>query len=241
MNITQGKKTRAQKVVIYGPEGIGKTTLASQFPDPLFLDLEEGSSTMDVKRVDDIITWAQLGAVLTELVKDPSICRTVVIDTADKAEMLASNAVCQERNVKGIEDIGYGKGWQYLAEKMASMVAMCSLLIRKGVNMVIIAHAAMRKFEQPEEMGASDRWELKLSKKVAPLFKEWADMLLFLNYKTTVAEAANGKAKAIGGERVVYASHHPCWDAKNRHGLPDMFPLDFETIRPIFEEENTNE
>lgn len=241
MNITNGKKQRAQKVVIYGAEGIGKTTLASQFPDPLFLDLEDGSASMDVKRVDDIQNWQQLAEVLKEIIADPSICKTLVIDTADKAEQMATIAVCQERQIKGIEDAGYGKGYTYLAEKMAAFCSYLSLIVRKGVNVVVIAHAQMRKFEQPDEMGAYDRWELKLSKKVAPLYKEWADMLLFLNYKTNVTESKTGKAKALGGERVIYASHHPCWDAKNRHGLPDMFPLDYEVIRPIFEEDTDNE
>lgn len=240
MNINEGKKRRAQKVVIYGAEGIGKTTLASQFPDPLFLDLEEGSSQMDVKRVDDISTWNQLGTTLAELIKDPSICKTVVIDTADKAEQMATIALCKEREIKGIEDVGYGKGYTYLAEKMASLVSTLDLLIKKGVNVVVIAHAAMRKFEQPDEMGAYDRWELKLSKKVAPLLKEWADMLLFLNFKTMLTEG-KGKIKAVGAERVIYANHNACWDAKNRHGLPDMFPMDYEVLRPIFEEEKTNE
>ena len=44
----------------------------------------------------------------------------------------------------------------------------------------------MRKFEQPDELGAYDRWELKLDKNTAPLVKEWADMVLFANYKTVV-------------------------------------------------------
>ena len=187
MNINEGKKKRAQKVVIYGAEGIGKTTLAAQFPDPLILDLEDGSAMMDVKRVDDIRTWNQLGDALKEIIEDPSICRTLVIDTADKAEQMCTTAVCQEKGVKGIEDIGYGKGYTYVAEKMAAFCSYLSLIVRKGVNVVVIAHAQMRKFEQPDEMGAYDRWELKLSKKAAPLFKEWADMLLFLNYKTDVA------------------------------------------------------
>lgn len=246
MNITNGKKHRAQKVVIYGAEGIGKTTLASQFPDPLILDLEEGSSSMDVRRVDDIRTWNQLGDALKEVIADPTICKTIVIDTADKAEAMATNALLaripdtdNEGNPiqKSIEYFGYGKGYTYLAEQMAILVSYLSLIARKGVNVVVIAHAQMRKFEQPDEMGAYDRWELKLQKKVAPLFKEWADMVLFLNYKTSVAQDKNGKRKALGGERVIYASHHPCWDAKNRHGLPDMFALDYEVIKPIFEEE----
>ena len=36
--ITEGVINGAQKVVFYGPEGIGKTTFASKFPDPLFID-----------------------------------------------------------------------------------------------------------------------------------------------------------------------------------------------------------
>lgn len=242
MNITQGKQPRAQKVVIYGPEGIGKTTLASQFPDPLFLDLEDGSATMDVKRVEGIATWKQLGDTLTEIFYDTSICKTVVIDTADKAEMLATEAVCEEKGFKSIEDAGYGKGYTYLAEKMASLISTLSLLVRRGINVVVIAHAAMRKFEQPDEMGAYDRWELKLQKKVAPLLKEWADMVLFLNYKTKLIRSdKTNSVKARGGERVIYASHNPCWDAKNRHGLPDEFALSYEPLKPIFEVINEKE
>ena len=101
--------------------------------------------------------------------------------------------------------------------------------------MVITAHAKMRKFEQPDEMGAYDRWEMKLSKQVAPLFKEWCDMLLFLNYQTYVVTTENKSTKAQGGKRVIYTSHHPCWDAKNRHGLPEVLDLDYENIAHIFE------
>ncbi|MBR0283530.1 MAG: AAA family ATPase, partial [Oscillibacter sp.] len=52
LNITSGVVRRAQKVVIYGPEGIGKSTLASKFPNPLFIDTENGTQHMDVRRVD---------------------------------------------------------------------------------------------------------------------------------------------------------------------------------------------
>lgn len=115
------------------------------------------------------------------------------------------------------------------------MLNRLSDLIDLGINVVITAHAAMRKFEQPDEMGAYDRWELKTQKKVAPLLKEWADMVLFANYKTLVVNvdnqgAAKGKNKAQGGKRVMYTSHHPCWDAKNRHGLPEELPFEYAQI-----------
>ena len=88
--------------------------------------------------------------------------------------------------------------------------------------MVLTAHAQIKKFEQPDELGAYDRWELKLEKKTAPLTKEWADMVLFANYKTMVVNvdnqgAAKGKNKAQGGQRVMFTTHHPAWDAKNRY------------------------
>lgn len=38
--ITRGLIVKPQKVVVYGPEGIGKTTFAADFPDPLFIDTE---------------------------------------------------------------------------------------------------------------------------------------------------------------------------------------------------------
>lgn len=108
-------------------------------------------------------------------------------------------------------------------------------VIASGKNAVIVAHAKMRKQELPDEAGAFDRWELKLSRQAAPLVKEWADMLLFLNYKTMVIHTEDGSNKAQGGKRVIYTSHHPCWDAKNRCGLADELPLCFDSIARIFE------
>lgn len=144
--------------------------------------------------------------------------------------------VCKRLNVGGIEDIGYGKGYTYVAEEFAKMLNICNKLIARSVNVVFTAHAQMRKFEQPDELGAYDRWEMKLSKKTAALLKEWADVVLFCNYKTTVVTDSKTKSKkATGGSRVMYASHHPCWDAKNRYGLPDEMEMDFKNIESLFE------
>ena len=99
--------------------------------------------------------------------------------------------------------------------------------------MVVLAHAAITKFEQPDAVGNYDRWTMKTSKQVAPLLREWCDMLLFANYKTVVEKAGsapNAKNKASGGRRVLYTSHHPCWDAKNRFGLPEELPFEYARI-----------
>ena len=51
MEITRGKIQTAQKIVLYGPEGIGKTTFASRFPEPLFIDTEGSTRQLDVARL----------------------------------------------------------------------------------------------------------------------------------------------------------------------------------------------
>lgn len=233
MNISRGKIERAQKVVIYGPEGIGKTTLASQFPDPLFIDTEGGTAHLDVARVEDIYDWENLVDSIAQIAKE-DLCKTLVIDTADWAEQMCITHVCTKNKQKSIEAFGYGKGYVYLQETFQELLYALDVLIDSGINVVLTAHAKMRKFEQPDEIGAYDRWEMKLSKNVAPIVKEWADMVLFCNYETFVVNTDGGKAKAQGGKRVIYTQHHPCWDAKNRHGLPEKLDMDYKGISHIF-------
>ena len=235
MNITRGKKQEAQKVVIYGPEGIGKSTFAACFPNPLFIDTEGSTSNLDVARMDKPSSFTMLMQQITYVLKNPNVCSTLVIDTADWAEQLEIAEFCAKKQISGIEDIGYGKGYVYVAEDFGKMLNLLEEVKVKGINVVITAHAQMRKFEQPDELGAYDRWELKLQKKDAPLLKEWADMVLFANYETYVINvdgqgAQKGKNKAQGGKRVIYTTHHSCWDAKNRHELPDKIPMEYSSI-----------
>ena len=234
LNITEGKIKRAEKVVIYGSEGIGKTTIAAQFPNPLFIDTEGGTAQLDVRRIDRPQSWEELLTIIKEVAATPNICKTLVLDTADWAEALCMQHVCEKNGQKSIESFGYGKGYTYLAEEFGRLIKAFDKVIDSGTNVVITAHAKMRKFEQPDEQGAYDRWEMKLSKQVAPLVKEWCDMLLFANYKTYVVTTDNNTKKGQGGKRVIYTSHHPCWDAKNRHGLPAEMELDFKNLAHLF-------
>lgn len=241
MNITRGKIATAQKVVIYGPEGIGKSTFAAQFPDPLFIDTEGSTNNMDIARMDKPSSWEMLKQEIEYVRDTPGICRTLVIDTIDWAEQLCIQYICDKHHKSGIEDFGYGNGYVYTKEEMGRLLNMLSDVVSCGIHVILTAHAQIRKFEQPDELGAYDRYELKLGKKTSsqtsPLVKEWADMLLFANYKTfSVATDDKGKVhKAQGGARVMYTSHHPCWDAKNRHGLPEQLPFSYREIANIFE------
>lgn len=232
--ITRGRVESAKKVILYGPEGIGKSTLASKFPNAVFIDTEGSTKELEVARYPAPASWHDVIIDVKDCASEGQF-KTLVIDTADWAEQLCVKATCEKQGVTGIEEFGYGKGYVYVAENFQELLKACDKCIEAGINVVFTAHAQMRKFEQPDEMGAYDRWEMKLSKKVAPMLKEWADMVLFCNYKTDVITDQNTKSKkATGGRRVIYSSHHPCWDAKNRYSLPEQMPMEFEQIAHLF-------
>lgn len=236
MNITTGTIKTALKVVIYGQEGVGKSTFASKFPNPVFIDTEGSTKQLDVARFDPPTSWEMLLQQVAYIQKNPSQFQTLVIDTADWAEKLCIRKVCDEAKKKGIEDFGYGKGYVYVLEEFGKLINKLEEVINAGVNVVVTAHAQMKKVEQPDEMGSYDRWELKLTKQCSPLLKEWADLLLFANYKTIVVNTGDKKYKGQGGvQRIMYTTHTAAWDAKNRFSLPNVLPFDYEQIAQVVE------
>ena len=236
--VTTGVQHAPVKTVLYGPEGIGKSTFAAKFPQPVFLDTEGGTKRLNVARLPAPTSWNMLLDEVEEVRKGNIPCRTLVIDTADWAERLCAEAVCARAKVKGIEDFGYGKGYTYLKEEFSRLLDALEEVLRTGRHVVVLAHAAITKFEQPDAVGNYDRWGMKTSKQVAPLLREWCDMLLFANYKTIVEKSGSGtnaKNKASGARRVMYTAHHACWDAKNRFALPEELPFDYTAIAACIE------
>lgn len=233
-DITSGKIPHARKVLVYGPEGVGKSTFASKFPDPLFIDTEGSTRNLNVRRMPNPTSWLMLLDEVATVAQEKS-CKTFIIDTLDWAERMCSWDLCQSKGWQGIEDAGYGKGYTYLAERFGQLFNRLEDVIQVGINVVVAAHAKITKFEQPDEMGTYDRWELKLEKKTAPMAKEWADMILFANYQTIVIKSKDGKNKGQGGQkRVMYTTHTATWDAKNRDNLPDKLDFDFDQIAHLF-------
>lgn len=242
MEIISGRIQKPLKVVIYGPEGIGKTTFAAAAPNPLFCDIEASTVHMDVRRLPRPTSYQMVLDQIAWVKQNPGCCDTFVVDTADWLEKLVRENVCAKYQKNGIEDFGYGKGFTYVYEDFGKLLNALDELTGCGINVIVTAHAALRKFEQPDEMGAYDRWELKLINaprcSVANMLKEWADAVFFANYETIVVKNEDKKNRAQGGRRVMYTSHHPCWDAKNRFGLPDKLPLDFGQVAGLFYRRN---
>lgn len=233
MNLSKGIKKSPVRAVIYSPEGRGKSTLASLLPDPVFIDVEGGTHQLDVIRLEPS-NWPEvLAAVETIGKKHAAEFRTVVFDTADWVERLCSDDLCARAGKKSIEDFGYGKGYIHLVEEFSRALKASDWLISKGINVVWLAHSKVVRTSPPDQTDGFDRYELKLSKQVAPLLKEWADLILFANVEMTMVTGSDGKVKAQGGKaRVLHTVGTAAWDAKNRYGLPETLPMERDTLAP---------
>jgi len=234
LQITRGRRHAAVRGTLYGIEGIGKTTLATQFPAPLVLDTEDGTNHLDVARAS-IHDWKTLTLALTELAVNAQGYKTIIIDSADWAERLLIEWLLKTSGKKSIEEFGFGKGYTMLAEHWTRFLASCDVLIGQGVHVVFVAHSSVKRTSPPDQTDGYDRYELKLTKQVSPLLREWCDLLLFCNYKTKLVEGSDGRLKATGGkDRVMHAEHSAAWDAKNRFGLPAEMPMDISHLQTIF-------
>lgn len=241
--IQTGRIGRPQKIVIYAPEGFGKSTLAGQFPNPLFLDIEGSTSQLDVARIgrESLPTLATVEQAFAEITATKP-CATLVVDTADWLEQMVVDAMIADadnKKITGIEDFGYGKGYTMLKERFTILLSRLDSVIQAGINVVLLAHSFVKKFEPPDGAGAYDRYELKLSKQVAPLVKEWADAVLFGNWRTQIREKDKNESgqqfKGVGGkDRKLFANRCATHDAKNRHGLADEEAWHIDTIKKAF-------
>ena len=230
MNITKGPIARAQKLAIYGPHGIGKSTLGAEFPDAVFVDTEDGTSHLPVSRIlaTDYQTLCKALQALTE-----SDYRTVVLDTIDHVETMLRAEVCKQRHIGGMEELGYGKAWQFLSEKFAGFITdYLDPLIALGIHVVVVGHSNIKRVTFPG-LDSFDRYELRLYLGCANRLKEWSDHVLFLNFKTRVV-VENGKPKGMGGkERAIYTQHNASHDAKVRIDLPEVVPCTFAAIKGL--------
>lgn len=246
-SIARGVRVQPPKVILYGVGGIGKTTWAAGAPNPIFLFTEEGQGLLDVRRFeltegDALVkSWAELIGCLKFLHEEPDHgAETVVIDSLDFAEALLWEETCRLHGEDNIEAFGYGKGYVHAVDVARGLTGWLDALRRdRGMAVVLIAHAKTTKFESPTSE-SYDRWHLRLQDRLAGYLHDWADAVLFADYRTHVVKDVEGpknaknkreRTRGVGtGERVVYTEQRPGWMAKNRYGLPPEIDLDWQSF-----------
>jgi hypothetical protein len=226
------EKWNPQKIIISGIQGLGKGTFGATFRDPFLIRTEDGAGALKIKTFPKIIESFEDMEAAIEALHVKHDYKTLVVDSLDWLEpsiwkkQIEFEPESEKGNeIKDIEDYGFGKGytkvlqwWRYL------MSGFDSLRFNKGMNIVLIAHTEIKKFEPPDTE-PYDRYQIKLHKHAAALWQEWADIVLFCSYKTRIQKTDMGFNKTSNrgtgsGERMVYTEQRPAYLAKNRWGLP---------------------
>jgi len=240
-SIGDTRRVVAPKICFYGPGKIGKTTIASQAPNPVGILTEDGCHNVDAKAFPLCQSLSEVYEAIDILLRDEHEFRTVFLDSIDWLEPLLYSHVCHENSWQDIEIPGYGKGYVAAAEEWRTLLdGLDALRNERNITVILIAHEQIKQFKNPT--GESfDMYTLKLHQRATELIKEWADIIAFINYRTFTRkeEAAFNKKeiKGVGsGERLMYLEARPAFLAGNRFSLPAELPLSwtaFNAAMPV--------
>jgi hypothetical protein len=236
-NIYRGKKVKPRRTLLYGTHGIGKTTWASNWPSPLFLDLEGGVNDLDVASVRIKNAIELYGAVI-ELGTGSDEYKTLVVDSADWLEKQVWEELCKKHNKESIADLAFGKGYKDSAAYFGKLLAALDLVVDAGLHVLLLAHCKQEKVEPPDSE-SYHRYTPKMHEQVNSLLQEWCDEVLFCKDKsfTTKTDEGFNRKRAIvsnSSERVIYTCERPAWLAKNRLGLPEEMSMNFNEYELFF-------
>lgn len=231
-SIRRNERIAAPRVLIYGVEGIGKSTFAAGAEAPIFIQTEDGLGSLQVdhfplaQNVDDVMS--AIAALYTE----KHDFRTVVVDSLDWLETHIVRSVEAKHDAK---DLAYGKAAILQAESWRKVLdGLNALRNDRGMAVVLIAHTTIKRFDSPE-VEPYDRYQVKLQERSSALVREWCDAVLFANYRTIVKKDDVGFNKTSNrgistGERLLYTSERPAFQAKNRYALPESIPLSWDAF-----------
>lgn len=224
------RKHKPPRILIYGPPKIGKSTFGSLAPSPVFIQTEDGLDAIDVPAYPLASSFADVLAAIEELATKEHQFKTLVIDSADWLERLIQAQICDEKKVKNIDEIGYGKGFLFALDLWRQFIDATNWLRdNKDMCIINIAHSQIKRYQNPETE-AYDRHQIKMHDKASDLLMENSDMIFFVNEQVMVKKTQEGfseRKRAIGtGSRVLYTEGRPSFVAGNRFSLPPEIPFD---------------
>lgn len=236
-SLQRGGDARPPRLLVYGVAGVGKTKLAADAPNPVFLQTEDGLGGIDAATFGVLRSFDEVLEALASLYTEPHDFQTVVLDSLDWLEPLVWRHTCaiQPTPWADIEQPGYGKGYVAALDTWRAFLdGVTGLRDDRGMGVILIAHADIKRFDSPETE-PYDRYQPKLHARAAALVQEHVDAVLFANYRISTLKADAGFGKKVvrgvsGGDRLLHTTERPAYLAKNRFGLPDTIALDWPTL-----------
>ena len=200
-SITTGRQPQPPRVMLYGAEGIGKSSFAASAPNPVFVQTEDGLSEIDTAKFPLCTSYAEVVEQLKAVRDGEHDYATVCIDSLDWLERLIWDRVCADYGVKSIEkaDGGFGKGYVHALCYWREVVKLLNeIRAKRQMAIIVVAHAKVERFEDPEHP-AYDRYQPRLHKAANSLICEWADAVLFATRRMRV-DSTTGKAAPVGAD-----------------------------------------
>jgi hypothetical protein len=242
-NIHRTTATLPPRIIVHGKEGSGKTTLAAQFPLPIFLQTEDGCPAgLEIETFGTLASYDSVVAAITALGHEKHDYRTVVLDSIDALEPFAWHAVCATRGWNSIESAAYGKGYVEADKWWQDLLAGFDWLRHiRGMTVVLLAHSAVEIVNDPRAPSYTS-YQLRLHKRGRALVQDWADAIGFLGTDLVIQTEDQGfkkRTRADGGlARYLHWEGKPAFTAKNRYGLPAKMlvakDFDFKQLAPFF-------
>lgn len=232
-SLRQKSEAKPPRLLVYGTAGIGKTSLGTAAPSPVFIQTED--SEVDCPTFGLLRTYGEVMEALGALYGEAHNHKTLVLDSLDWLEPLVWAETCRLNNWPTIEAAGYGKGYLAALDQWRTLLdGMNALRDERGMTILLIAHCEIKRFDSPETE-PYDRYQIKLHTRASALVQEHVDAVLFANYRVSTVKTDLGfNKKAVrgvgGGDRLLFTNERPAFLAKNRFGMPDSLPLSWPDL-----------
>lgn len=208
--------------IIYGPSGVGKTTLPTGAEGLVVIQTEDGAGELALPTLKDGIftSFEEVMAAIRYIYKnaDENGYKTLMLDSLDHLEPLVWKHVCEQKNWESIESPGFGRGYVEADKYWMELInALILLRDRKNVTIICIAHDIVRNVNDPMT-GPYDAHELKMHKRATALWKEKSDLIGLLKNPVVSSEDKSGKSKGKGGTTpTLYVRPNAAYTAKTRY------------------------